>query len=94
MRNFQAPPTLNLCKLWQQNTCTGFSFWIKLQAGALHLYLNEGPVQVPSCKFCLVSQNTYLQNIWERLFLLFFLKFYFLVSEELRDNEDWMSRNC
>ena len=31
--------------------------------------------------------NTYMQNIWERLFLLFFLKFTFS-CEELQDTED------
>ena len=63
-------------------------FLIKLQSGVLQLYLNETLAQVLSCEFFLLSQNTYLQIICERLFLLLFLKFYFYLCEESEDNED------
>ena len=58
--------------VWQENTCAGV-----LQTGALQLYLNETQAQVPSCEICLVSQNSYLQFIYEKLFLLFFSGFTF-----------------
>ena len=62
-------------------------FLIKLQARALQRYLNDTPVQVRYCKFCLVSQKSYLQNISEKVFVVF-LKFYFFICEELQDNID------
>ena len=58
-----------------------------LQAGVLQLYLDETPAKALSCEFWLVSQNNYLQNIYTGWFLLFFLKYYFLLCEELQDNE-------
>ena len=45
--------------------------------GSLQLYLNETQAQVPSYEICLVSQNSYLQYIYEKLFLLFFSSFNF-----------------
>ena len=88
MRNFRAPLNLNACKVMRRKHLCRVLFLIKLQAGALQLYLNETLAQVFSCKFCLVSQNTYLQNICESLFLLFFIKFYFFLCEKLQNNED------
>ena len=69
--------TWTCVKLWQENTCAWVSSLKKLQAGALQLYLNEGPAQLLFCEFCLISPNTYLQNICERLFLWFFSSFTF-----------------
>ena len=63
-------------------------FLIALQARALQLYLNEALAKILSCKFYLVSKNTYLQNILERLILMFFLKFRFFLYVELQGNED------
>lgn len=75
-------------KAWQKNPFVGISFLVKLHAGTQKLYLNDTPTQVLSHEFYWVSLNIYLQNICERLFLLFFLKFHILVCEELQDNED------
>ena len=61
---------------------------MKLQTGGLQLYWNETLAQVLSCEFSLLSQNTYLQNIFESLFLLLFLKFHFYLCEQPEDNED------
>ena len=66
--------------------------WGLLQTGALQLYLNETQAQVPSYEICLVSQNSYLQYIYEKLFVVF-LKFYFFLCEELEDNEDQRFNN-
>ena len=41
MRNFRAPLNLNVCKLWQENTCAGVSPLIKLQAGALNIFKHK-----------------------------------------------------
>ena len=60
------------------------NFWLKG---------HETPAQVLSCEFCLISQNTYLNNSCERLFFLFFLKFYFFLCEELQGNEDQQFSN-
>ena len=61
---------------------------MKLQLGALQLYLNETLAQVPSCEFRLVSRSNYLQKKYKRLFLLFSLKFYFFLSDQLQGSED------
>ena len=74
--------------MWQENTCAGVSFLVNLQAEGLQLYLNETPAQVLSYEFYLISQNTYFQNSCEMLFLLFFLKFYSFLCDELQGNED------
>ena len=75
-------------ELWQENNCARFFFLMKLQLGALQLYLNETLAEVPSCEFCLVSRSNYLQKRYKRLFLLFSLKFYFFLSDQLQGSED------
>ena len=66
---------------------------IKLQAWGLWQYLNKTQAQLLSCEFCLILQKTCLQNSCERLFLLFFLKFYFLLCEQWQGNEDQQFSN-
>ena len=88
MRNFRAPLNLNMCKAMTGKHLCRVSFLIKLQAGALQLYLNETPAQMLSCEFFSVSQNTYLEKIYERLFLLLFVKFHFFLCQELQGNEN------
>ena len=84
MRNFRAPLNLNALKV-----CKSYQFLNQVAGvgGALQLYLNEAPAKVLSWEFYLVSQYTYLQNIDEGRFLLFFPRYYFLQCEELQDSE-------
>ena len=80
MRNFWTLLNWRCVKLWQENTCAGFSVLKKFQAGTKQLYLNETLTQVLSCEFCCV-----LQNICDRLILLFFSSsFMFYYNEELQ----------
>ena len=76
MRNFRAP--LN------QSVCKSYDFRNKVAGWSSVIIFKETPAKILSCEFCLVSQNTHLQNIWKGRFLLFFLEYYVLLCEELQ----------
>ena len=66
--------------------CQGF--FIKLLMGDLQLCLNETPAQILSCESCIVSQKTYLQNIFSRVSIVSSQVLVFPLCEELQGNED------
>ena len=85
MRNFRVPLNVIVCNVMiEKHLC--WDFLLKLQTGALKLYLNEPLAQVLSCEFCFHRKPSC--RTFAKGFLLFFSRFYFFLCEELQDNED------
>ena len=61
--------TWTCVKLLQENTCTGVSFLIKLQAGALQLYLNKTRAQVLCYEFSL--EHLFIEHLRKDVSVLF-----------------------
>ena len=80
-RSFRTPLNLNARNTWK-HLCR--RFFLKLQTGDLQLYLNETTAHLLSFEFCIVSQDNYLQNICERMFLLFFSNFSFVYVKKYK----------
>ena len=61
----------------QEDTCTGVSFQVKMQAEGLQIYRKRDPAQVFSCEFCEMFKNSYFV---ERLHFYFCFVYYFSVK--------------
>ena len=74
---------LEISQRSQENTCARVSFLIKL-------HKKETLAQVFSCEFCGTSKNTFLQNTFGRLLLIFQGFAYFLQPHILRNSSEWL----